>query len=585
MPHNDDHDYKKQRGSKLQWAFTVLSHLPTEQAYTCLLIREIQSNIFAQEVDSEPHSFHPTIDSRKLPKTQHMLSALAQTCRSFSDLALDVLYGELDDFSPLVRCLPKDLVGEVYGKLTFLRLMCPTDWDIFLKYAGRVKRLELHDCHSGVGALTLIMAGFGPMKPLPFPKLKYLGVFFRIRAWQHVLRPFLGPQLLGLKLEFLLEAKDKNRSLAFFNSLNATCPALTSIHLKPSQSDASGHAARSLLNVLMNVICGWDHLKEISFRVFPNGRFELHVLQRLLSTLDSFASSRDTIEGLCIVENAAWDTYHDRIQETVINFGILKVLPTFHRLREIKIDTSFPISMDDETLKEVVTAWPKLQKLSLNAKHGCRGHSKVTTNGFVTLLRLCPELEELGLVIVVEGISPKFPLSMQGPLNSKLTELQLGDSKIGATDYVYFAVIISIVLPRVRSIFSWFSIRGLEEGHEQRTRWIDVLSLLSIFADIKEPGEKILRKSLAGGIVPEAVVSNCKVQLFPDHWFNRKDIYLSAAWSFFFVLLSMLRPVFCILYHDNLALIPSTSQDHNLLAVWQQTLRVNQDEKEHNTWY
>ena len=34
------------------------------------------------------------------------LPILARTCRAFKDPALDVLWEELHDFSPLVRCLP-----------------------------------------------------------------------------------------------------------------------------------------------------------------------------------------------------------------------------------------------------------------------------------------------------------------------------------------------------------------------------------------------------------------------------------------------------------------------------------------------
>lgn len=55
-----------------------------------LRIQEILLNIFG-------HLFKPPSD----------LLALARTCRAFKEPALDVLWEELDDLTPLVRCLPE----------------------------------------------------------------------------------------------------------------------------------------------------------------------------------------------------------------------------------------------------------------------------------------------------------------------------------------------------------------------------------------------------------------------------------------------------------------------------------------------
>ena len=41
------------------------------------------------------------------PKGRKVLSALARTCKTFKEPALDILWSELSNLGPLVRCLPE----------------------------------------------------------------------------------------------------------------------------------------------------------------------------------------------------------------------------------------------------------------------------------------------------------------------------------------------------------------------------------------------------------------------------------------------------------------------------------------------
>jgi len=43
------------------------------------------------------------------PERKKTLLALALTCTSFTGMALDLLWKNLDDVTPLVRCLPQSL--------------------------------------------------------------------------------------------------------------------------------------------------------------------------------------------------------------------------------------------------------------------------------------------------------------------------------------------------------------------------------------------------------------------------------------------------------------------------------------------
>lgn len=69
-----------------------------------LRLEEILLNIFASghyrtpgPINKQDNASHPTTD----------LAALARTCRTFKEPALDVLWAELTNLSPLVRCLPE----------------------------------------------------------------------------------------------------------------------------------------------------------------------------------------------------------------------------------------------------------------------------------------------------------------------------------------------------------------------------------------------------------------------------------------------------------------------------------------------
>ena len=60
-----------------------------------LEIQDILSNIFHHFFLPESHT------------AAHDLAALARTCRTFKEPALDVLWRTLNNLSPLARCLPE----------------------------------------------------------------------------------------------------------------------------------------------------------------------------------------------------------------------------------------------------------------------------------------------------------------------------------------------------------------------------------------------------------------------------------------------------------------------------------------------
>jgi hypothetical protein len=50
-------------------------------------------------------------------RTKRDLAALAATCKTFRDPALEILWSTLRDFAPLARCLPNDIWNEAKDSL------------------------------------------------------------------------------------------------------------------------------------------------------------------------------------------------------------------------------------------------------------------------------------------------------------------------------------------------------------------------------------------------------------------------------------------------------------------------------------
>ncbi|KAF8414785.1 hypothetical protein L210DRAFT_3658472 [Boletus edulis BED1] len=75
------------------------------------------------------------------------VAALARTCRAFKEPALDVLWEELIELSPLVRCIPKasHRLSSKYAtkSYAFHRSLTQIEWDILRSYTRRIRSINL----------------------------------------------------------------------------------------------------------------------------------------------------------------------------------------------------------------------------------------------------------------------------------------------------------------------------------------------------------------------------------------------------------------------------------------------------------
>ncbi|KAH7906622.1 hypothetical protein BJ138DRAFT_1162238 [Hygrophoropsis aurantiaca] len=186
-----------------------------------LLIGEIQLYVFHQISD------------------KRTLSALARTCQTFTEAALDVLWRDLKSFTKLIQCMPRDLwtIGPQTSDLSkglkrhtlkLQRSITASDWAIFQKYSHRVRSTGVNVPGMALDS-TCILALCSPSAPTPLlPNLTSL-------AWRQdsdvhllLLARLFSPAILT-SLHLLVELE----SAPPFSFEN--CPSLKYLHVTGDQ--------------------------------------------------------------------------------------------------------------------------------------------------------------------------------------------------------------------------------------------------------------------------------------------------------------------------------------------------------------
>ncbi|KAG1870205.1 hypothetical protein DFJ58DRAFT_723102 [Suillus subalutaceus] len=154
----------------------------------------------------------------------------------------------------------------------------------------------------------------------------------------------------------------------------------------------------------------------------------------------------DTLEGITLCEQF-YNTFHN-VYVQPGDFGPLRLL---RNLTHFDVEAACTISISDDELSELVKAWPKLKIFRLGCYRDPASTVLPTFHGLVNVLRLCPELASLSLVIDTtqfDGIDVKSPGS--GIRNNGLQELVLGNSLIGSPLDV--ALVLSSLLPNLPEV-------------------------------------------------------------------------------------------------------------------------------------
>lgn len=126
-------------------------------------------------------------------------------------------------------------------------------------------------------------------------------------------------------------------------------------------------------------------------------------------------------------------------------------LQACRNLTRLSVERGCDVSMSDEELYQLVRDWPKLEVLKISCCSSFDDTTMPTLHGLIELLRLCPNLASLALVVdttKLDGIDLKNPGG--GNCNKHLKHLVLGDSPVGTPLKV--ALILSGLFPNLEQV-------------------------------------------------------------------------------------------------------------------------------------
>jgi len=179
-------------------------------------ISEILDLIFAQLQSPCPNEFDR--DARNESLGRRHFAALARTCKTFQNPALDFLWREQDTLTNLLKCLPSHLWEEEAGssnvweeeaespnRIRITGPIQPSDWEKPLSYALRIQRLQLDawsmmEDFPAADVFERISSGL-PRDHL-CPNLR--GILFHVTPKADSLFPyirlFLGPKIIDVSI-------------------------------------------------------------------------------------------------------------------------------------------------------------------------------------------------------------------------------------------------------------------------------------------------------------------------------------------------------------------------------------------------
>ncbi|KAK7018129.1 hypothetical protein R3P38DRAFT_3200476 [Favolaschia claudopus] len=454
--------------------------------HRCLHIVEVLEMIFRE------------FDGRKGRAT---LARLARTCRTFSPGALDLLWKAPGSLDPILGLFPADLVAlrPTEGRKLQWEILRPiafNDWDRVAVYAPRVKSFYLGFSTLEKTSKVLPVLSFCSPRGLVFPNLRYLGCTF-VTINPALIRPLLPA---GLE-EFSLLCQADTESLSIISVLGDLCPGLktVTIHLANSESNDPKPSLSNLLHTLRRLVSltidmpdaadiahlgqlstlktlqlgtlphGLSSLPVPSYPLFPN-LVELRIshaeIQSAIAFLAfcantplaslrlNFASTSSDADVARFYHALKLACAHDSLRvlrivhsAEVMARKSLRILASFEQLRELAISAA-SFEFDDQTIGNLATSWPFLQKLNLMVcTLDILVDPPITLHAFRLLVRHCPMLHFLRLDVDASQVPPAEPTRI-GP--HSLEHLDVGCSRILHAPSV--ARYLSGLFPKLESI-------------------------------------------------------------------------------------------------------------------------------------
>ncbi|KAG2120386.1 hypothetical protein DEU56DRAFT_928412 [Suillus clintonianus] len=471
-------------------------------------------------------------------------------CRAFKGPALDVLWRNLPSIEPFVSCLPTHIWGfSLRGELILLKPIDTKAWATFDKYASRVRSItQTRDPTPIIEHLRILMLSYPDPASTMFSNLRsltwndnqsHLAIEF--------LRVACVPSLIPLDLRI---TSFSPALISILSTIGTTCPNLTSFRpqidfptLNSCYVPSLTQAICQLHNLSTLAVCELDDpgmeyvtqlksLKTLWLHIAPRRKgsspqslglehLDCLVLQGLrlnhitdflcyLRTVqtkhfttvfsgNAFGQQPDSMFEFCgmLLERCDNDTletitlceqFHNAFHSVSAQPSDFSPLRLFHNLTHVNVKAACIISISDDELSELVEPWPKLKTFRLSYYHNPNSTLLPTFHGLINVLRRCPELVSLYLVVdttQLDGIDVKSPGN--GIRNDGLQELVLGNSPISSPLYV--ALVLSSLFPNLAEVnlAPWLSglLRKFSSKVQVMEQWKSVNRLLGGFRTVR----------------------------------------------------------------------------------------------------
>ncbi|KAN0090753.1 hypothetical protein V8E55_004319, partial [Tylopilus felleus] len=434
--------------------------------------------------------------------------ALARTCRTFKEPALDTLWSELSDLRPLARCLPNSLVLITLASdnpskcYLFKRPVEEIEWDTLRSYARRIRSV----LNFGSALYPNCVRTFlSPPTPEPlFPNLRYLRCVFANEITPLLHQPLpslvsldysestLAPKCIRILSQFSPNIKKLSIRLdeprPMFNKLISNyicrwskpqavyCPQITL-----DMHDLT-HLSRAPSLTQLSFALNTDAIPPSDTLLFSTSReLKLFPEPSLLSLTDfafeiggylseqSITSSLVALQpsgmGDSITRLRLTQTHHSitfvRPNPLVLTADDLRPIMALRNLRCIDLNLGWNVDLTDTDLLELMSAWPHLGHLLINEVWGWQTFSGITPDGLVHLLQMCQSLRQLSVAIDTRGYTSLPRMRSPAHLGVDLSpsfSINVVDSVIDAASEPALATFFANLVPSARcSLRAWSS--------------------------------------------------------------------------------------------------------------------------------
>ncbi|KAG0701084.1 hypothetical protein DFH29DRAFT_1069845 [Suillus ampliporus] len=446
--------------------------------HVCLLPTEILLEIFAVYENCGP-----------IPRAT--LAALARTCRTFKEPALNTLWRHINGFQPLISCLPGCVSSrDARGKLTLKRPLLKREWRIIGQYAQRVRSLQVYPSELDIIDDRVVQALVSAPSPtLLLPNLRRVVWWDERQRFFPLLRILLGSTITSLKLGFSSGAPSFAKS-ALLASLGDRCPSIREL-----ECGYGGDSKESFrCNMRSSMWIAGAPLSYNRMTVYVNygdldGDFPYDpqdVPDLIVSLSECFPPA---LEKLHFDIKFEFSTLAN--PSFVLGFDVIAPLLSFSRLTDLRLDWICISAIDDASLKTIAQSWPQLESFWFGSATRWLVPPSLTSIGFVHLIHHCRRLRSIEMPFFACPVDINSePFSKTIP-NGNITAIFAGHSPI--VDPITVACQLHILLPKLTEVvfLDCHDMETLvpppfEQCKDGWTRVNDLLGVLTTSANMRE---------------------------------------------------------------------------------------------------